>query len=204
VNGRPLHQLWHTSRDGSSNASGRLPPRPRRALTSINVARNHDVTTSKDDDAPHKQAFTHTEALLQQLRYGHPLPWGLERMANPSASGSTLSGKTAGPSQQRSALSCHPQDAETSPLETRRPRVQQCASPRRINRAVIAPPRDRQGHRRTLSSPLSLRYWHLPQSVSRTWGLPLSRRACNPNCRHLGASNISLIPPLLEVGPRIA
>jgi hypothetical protein len=39
------------------NASGRLPPRPSRALTSINAAGNHDVTSSKDDEAPCKQAF---------------------------------------------------------------------------------------------------------------------------------------------------
>jgi hypothetical protein len=45
------------------------------------------------------------------------------------------------------------------------------------------------------------RYWHLPQSFRGTWGLPLSHSACNPYCRHLGASNTSLIPPLLEVGP---
>jgi hypothetical protein len=56
--GRPLRRLWHTSRDGSSNTSERLPPRSSRALTSINVAGNHDVIPRKDADAPHKQAFS--------------------------------------------------------------------------------------------------------------------------------------------------
>jgi hypothetical protein len=45
---------------------------------------------------------------------------------------------------------------------------------------------------------------HLPQSYSGTWGLPLSRLACNPYYKHFGASNISFIPPLLEVVPCIA
>jgi hypothetical protein len=49
--------------------------------------------------------FTHTEALLQQLRYGHPLPEGLGRMANPSAYASALCGKPTGTSKQCSALS---------------------------------------------------------------------------------------------------
>jgi hypothetical protein len=34
----------------------------------------------------------------------------------------------------------------------------------------------------------------LPQSVLGIWGLLLSHRACNPYYRHLGVSNISLIP----------
>jgi hypothetical protein len=34
--------------------------------------------------------FTHTEALLQPLRYGHPLPWGLGRTVNPSTSASAV------------------------------------------------------------------------------------------------------------------
>jgi hypothetical protein len=49
-----------------------------------------------------------------------------------------------------------------------------------------------------------IRYWHFPQSYSGTWGLPLSHAACNPYYRHFGASNISFIPPLLEIGPCIA
>jgi hypothetical protein len=101
--GRPLHRLWHMSRDGSSNASKRLPLRPSRALISINAVRNHDVTPHRDADAPRKQAFTHTMVLLQQLRYGQPLPRELGRMANPSASTSALSRKSTGTSQQCSA-----------------------------------------------------------------------------------------------------
>jgi hypothetical protein len=73
---------------------------------------------------PVSRLFTHTEALLQQLRYGHPLPWGLGRMADPSASASALSMKTTSSSQLRSAWSCHPQDAKTSPLGTQRPPTQ--------------------------------------------------------------------------------
>jgi predicted transglutaminase-like cysteine proteinase len=92
-------------RDGSSNASGRLAPRPSRALTSINAASNHDVTQHSDADAPCKQAFTHTMALLQQLRYGQPLPRGLGHTTNPSAFALALSRKSAGTSQQRSTLS---------------------------------------------------------------------------------------------------
>jgi hypothetical protein len=81
------------------------------------------------------------------------------------------------------------------------PRLKQRTSPRCINRAVVAPPKGR----RTLGSfPPVFRYWHLPQSVPGTWGLSFSRRACNPYCRHIGASNISFIPPLLEVEPCIA
>jgi hypothetical protein len=49
-------------------------PRPSRALTLINAARNYDVTPHRDADAPRKQAFTHTPTLLQQLRYGRLLP----------------------------------------------------------------------------------------------------------------------------------
>jgi hypothetical protein len=44
----------------------------------------------------------------------------------------------------------------------------------------------------------------LPQSSSSTWDPSLSRYACKPYCKHIGASNISLIPPLLEVGPLLA
>jgi hypothetical protein len=139
---------------------------------------------------PVSRLFTHTEALLQTLRYGHPLPWGLGRTINPLASDSAVSRKSASSSQQLSATSCHPQDAKTSPLETRRPPAQQHTSLRCINRAVVAPPKGR----RTLGSfPQVLRYWLLPQSDLGTWGLPLSRRACNPYCRHLGASNINFI-----------
>jgi hypothetical protein len=43
---------------GSSNTSGRLPPRASKALASINAARNHDIIPRKDADAPHKQAFS--------------------------------------------------------------------------------------------------------------------------------------------------
>jgi outer membrane receptor for monomeric catechols len=73
---------------------------------------------------PVSRLFTHTEALLQQLQYGHPFPWGLGRTANPSPSASALSRKTASSSQQRNARSYHPQDAKTSPLGTRWPLVQ--------------------------------------------------------------------------------
>jgi hypothetical protein len=48
------------------------------------------------------------------------------------------------------------------------------------------------------------RYWHLLQLLTGTWGLPLSRCACNPYHEHFGAINISLIPPLLELGSFIA
>jgi hypothetical protein len=40
----------------------------------------------------------------------------------------------------------------------------------------------------------STQHWHLPQSCPRTWDPSLSHFACNPYCRHLGASNISLVP----------
>jgi hypothetical protein len=87
--GQPLHRLWHTSRDGSSNTSGRLPPRTSRALTSTNAVRNHDVTPRKDDDAPRKQAFypyrsavtTTTiwaSPALGARAYGQPLVLGLD------------------------------------------------------------------------------------------------------------------------------
>jgi hypothetical protein len=79
--------------------------------------------------------------------------------------------------------------------------LKQHTSPRCINRAVVAPPR---GERTLGSFSPVFQYWHLPQSVLGTLGFPLSRRACNPYCRHLDASNISFIPPLMEVGPRIA
>jgi hypothetical protein len=34
----------------------------------------------------------------------------------------------------------------------------------------------------------------LPQSTPRTWDASLSRYSYKPYCKHLGASNISLIP----------
>jgi hypothetical protein len=114
---------------------------------------NHSkgITTSPSTGTlthPISRAFTHTESLLQQLRYGQPLPWGLGRTTNPSASASALSRKSASTSQQRSAPSCHSQDAKIYPLGIRRPPAQQHTSPRCINRAVVVPPR----RRRTLSS----------------------------------------------------
>jgi hypothetical protein len=56
--GRPLRRLWHTSRDGSSNSSGRVPPRPSRALTLINATENLNVIPRKDVDGPRNQAFS--------------------------------------------------------------------------------------------------------------------------------------------------
>ena len=96
-------KLWHTSRDGSSNTSGRLPPRPSGAPTSISATGNLDVIPRKDADAPRKQAFSLTPALLQQLHNGQPLPWGLGCTDNPSVSASALSGKPVDASQQHSA-----------------------------------------------------------------------------------------------------
>jgi hypothetical protein len=87
------------------------------------------------------------------------------------------------------------------PWEHDTPPAQQRTSPRCINREVITP----LSGRRILSSFCPVfQYWHFPQSVLGNWGFPLSRCACNPYCRNLGASNIGFIPPLLEVGPRIA
>jgi hypothetical protein len=48
------------------------------------------------------------------------------------------------------------------------------------------------GEHFTISPPP--RHWHLPQSTSGTWDPSLSRSACIPYCKHLGASNISFIP----------
>jgi hypothetical protein len=106
-------------RDGSSNASGRLAPRPSRALTSINAASNHDVTQHSDADAPRKQAFTHTTTLLQQLRYGQPLPGGSSIRPTPRP----LTWLSAGNqrAQVNNAVHCHVglQNAKTSPLGIR-------------------------------------------------------------------------------------
>jgi hypothetical protein len=98
-------KLCHTSRDGSSNTSGRLSPRPSGAPTSISVAGNLDVIPRKDADTPCKQAFSPYPVLLQQLRNGQLLPWGLGRTDNPSASASALNGEPAGASQQHSVPS---------------------------------------------------------------------------------------------------
>jgi hypothetical protein len=49
------------------------------SLTAVSLSqpllqqRNHNVTRHRDADTPRKQAFTHTEALLQQLQYVQPL-----------------------------------------------------------------------------------------------------------------------------------
>jgi hypothetical protein len=111
--------------------------------------------------------FTHIKVLLQQLRYGQPLPWGLGRTGNPSTSASALSRKTTSASQQRSAPSCHPQDTKTPPLEIRWPPAQQHTSPRCRNRPVVVPPRGR----RTLSSfPPSLSVLALASISSRDLG----------------------------------
>jgi hypothetical protein len=185
-------------RDGSTNASERLPPHPSRALTLINATRNHDVTQHRDADTPRKQAFTHTTTLLQQLRYVQPLPWGLGRTVNPSAYASTLSRKSTGnqrASQQCIASSYQSQDAKTSPLGIRRPPASQHTSPRCINRAVWFLQRSsKHKGEHSVVSQCVLGYWHLPQSVPGTWWLPFSRCICNLNCRHSGASNINIIP----------
>jgi hypothetical protein len=140
---------------------------------------------------PVSRLFTHTKALLQQLQYGQPLLWGLGHTTNPSAL--ALTRKLANTSQQCSTLSCHSQDAKTSPLGIRWPPAQQHTSPRCINRAVVVPPRGR----RTLSSfPPSISVLAFASIISRDLGLPLSRCACKRYCMHLGASNISLIRSL--------
>jgi hypothetical protein len=75
------------------------------ALISINVAGNLDVIPCKDADAPRKQPLAHTLTLLQQLQYGQPLPRGLGRTDNPSASASALYRKSVDASQPHSAPS---------------------------------------------------------------------------------------------------
>jgi hypothetical protein len=52
-----------------------------------------------------------------------------------------------------------------------------------------------QGQANTSQVFSSIRYWHLPQSSPRTWDPSLSFYACKPYCKHLGATNISLIAP---------
>jgi hypothetical protein len=99
------------------------------------------VIQHRDADASHKLTFTHTEVLLQPLRY--PLPQGLERMANPSALVSALSRKTTDSIQQHSTRSCRPQDTKTSLLLARRPPGSTTYIPRCINRAIMTPPRGR-------------------------------------------------------------
>jgi hypothetical protein len=116
-------------------------------------------------------------------------------MANPSAS--ALGKKSTSTSQQRRTPSCHSQDAKTSPLGIRRPRASQHTSLRCINRAMVVLPKVAEHSVVFLQV---FRYCRLTQSVLGTWGLPLSRCACNLYCRHPSASNISTIPPLLEVG----
>jgi hypothetical protein len=120
--GWPLHQLWHTSRDGSFNTSGRLSPRPSMALTSINAIGNHNIITRKDDDAPISRRFTHIEPCYNNYDMGIPFSEGLGRMDNPSASALALSGKPAGTSQQCSAPSRQlARRQDISPLNTMTP-----------------------------------------------------------------------------------
>jgi hypothetical protein len=131
-----LRRLWHTSRDGSTNASGRLPPRPSRALTSINAARNHDFTPHRDAEAPRKQAFTHTTTLLQQQRYGQPLTWGLRHTTNPSPLPRLSLGNQR--TQVNNAVHRHVglQGTMTSPHGIQRPQDSQHTTPTCINREV--------------------------------------------------------------------
>jgi hypothetical protein len=86
------------------------------ALISKSAARNLDVITCQDADAPRKQPFAHTPALLQQLWHWRPLPRGLERTDNPLVSTSVLYGKSAGVGQQHSSLSRRLADAKASLL----------------------------------------------------------------------------------------
>ena len=198
-------KLWRTSRDRSYNTSGRLPPRPSEAPTSICAAGNLDVILPKNADVPRKQAFSPYPGVVTTTTEWVATPPRLRCMDNPSVSVSALCGKPSDASQQHSAPSrrlAGRQDistSDTTPGFTAD--APSCINPRDTGTTGQAT------HRRTLSSPLGLlglRYWNLPQSFLGTWGLPLSRSACNPYCRHLGASNISIIPPLLEVGPCVA
>jgi hypothetical protein len=69
-------------------------------------------------------------------------------------------------------------------------------SPSCINRTVVPPgERDRRRkRRRTFTLPLCFIYWHLPHSSLGTWDFPSPAVLVNPYYRHLGASNISIIP----------
>jgi hypothetical protein len=90
--GRPLRRLWHTSRDGSTDASGRLPPRPSRALASINAARNHDVTPYRDVDDLVSRLYPYPGDVTTTTVWTTPL-WGLGRTAIPSASALAINRK---------------------------------------------------------------------------------------------------------------
>jgi hypothetical protein len=98
-------KLWRTSRDGSSNTSGRLPPRSSRAPTSISAAENLDIILRMDANAPRKQAFSAYLGVVTTTMASTTSPRGLGRTNNPSASASALSKEPTGASQQYSASS---------------------------------------------------------------------------------------------------
>jgi hypothetical protein len=109
-------RLWRTSRDGSTNASGRLPPRPSRSSDLDKRSRESRCHSCQDADAPRKQPLAHTPVLLQQLHHGLPLPRWIRRTDDPSISASALYGKSASVSQQHSSPSHRLADAWTSLL----------------------------------------------------------------------------------------
>jgi hypothetical protein len=86
------------------------------ALISISVAGNLDVIPCQDADALRKKPLAHTPTLLQQLRHGKSLPWGLGRTDNPSVCTLALYGKSAGASQHHSSPSHRLADARASLL----------------------------------------------------------------------------------------
>jgi hypothetical protein len=90
----------------------------------------------------------------------------------------------------------------TSPHSTWPTLVLQEARLGAINR--IAHDFRRTGAKKTSQVFSPTRYWHLPQSTAGTWESSLSHSACAPYCNHFGVSNISPIPPILEVGPLLA
>jgi hypothetical protein len=153
-----------------------------RALISMNATENLDVITRQDNNAPRKQPLAHTPTLLQPLRRGRTLPRELGRTDDPSVSASALYGKSADTYQLRNSPSRQTPVHLSFEYKTQ---LQCGCSPWCINKAVV-PPRtgdqdpDINTHRRTLTPPLGLRYWHLPESSLGTWGFPLSRCACKP------------------------
>jgi hypothetical protein len=165
---------------------------------SSELGSDHDICSRGHLTSPNTRALTHpVNRLLTIPRpcYNHTV-WaspllGARACGQPLGLGLGSQREKTGSSQQHSARSCHPQDAKTSPLEERRPLAQQHASPRCINRAAMTPPRGQAKHFVVFSC---LSVLALASISLGTWGLPLSCLACNPYCKHLGASNISFIP----------
>jgi hypothetical protein len=79
----------HSANYGAHQGMVRLTPREdfhldrAGALISISTSGNLDIILCQDADAPRMQPLAHTPTLLQQLRHGQPLPWGLGHMDNP-------------------------------------------------------------------------------------------------------------------------